>query len=316
MKIGLAHNPPTRSVPGSPDAGNAVDTQVEHARQAHQLGVPTLWMGQLFSYDAITLAALVGREVPGLRVGTSAVPVIGRHPLLVGAATQTAQAATGGRFELGLALGAEGFLRPVLGVRVDRQIQLLTEFLAALRPYLDTGEVDVTGEQLSARTPFPSALPGATPPSVLVAAMGPNALRVTGELADGTITYLAGPKTLAGHVVPALRQAAAAAGRPEPRVVAAIPALVTDDPDTARDLAHQQSAFYENIPSYRAVLDREGVGRAGELAVIGGPEQVTDQLHRYLEAGATELIVTQTDLTGPDDRLRTWELIGRLAREG
>jgi alkanesulfonate monooxygenase SsuD/methylene tetrahydromethanopterin reductase-like flavin-dependent oxidoreductase (luciferase family) len=112
VKIGLAHNPPTAE---TPDAGNAVDTLVDQARQAHQLGVLSLWMGQLFSYDAVTLAALVGREVPGLRVGTSAVPVIGRHPLLVGAAAQTAQAATGGRFQLGLALGAKDFLRRCSG---------------------------------------------------------------------------------------------------------------------------------------------------------------------------------------------------------
>jgi F420-dependent oxidoreductase-like protein len=201
-------------------------------------------------------------------------------------------------------------------MRVDRQIQLLTEFLTALRPYLETGEVDVAGEQLTARTPFPSALPGATPPPILVAAMGPNAPRVTGELADGTITYLAGPRALAEHVVPTLSEAAASAGRPEPRIVAAIPAVVTDDPDAARAVAYRQRAFYEGVPSYRAVLDREGVARAGDLAVIGGAEQVTDQLHRYLEAGATEVTVTQTDLAGPDDRLRTWELVGRLAREG
>lgn len=302
----------------APDEGppaNLVDTAVEQAKAAHALGIGSVWLGQLFDYDAIGLAGLIGREVPGLRVGTSAVPIIGRHPLLVGAQAATAQAATHGRFELGLALGAKGFLDPLLGAGEGGQIDRLREFLTALSSLLRTGEADLDGELITARTPWPSSLPGATPPPpVLVAAMGPRALRLSGELADGTLPYLAGPTTLAEHIVPTLAGAAREAGRPAPRVVTMLSAVVTDDVDALRAKALRDMAFYESIPSYRAVLDREGVGRAGELAVIGSKEWLVEQIGRYTGAGATEIIVAQTGMAGPDDRLRTWEVLGSLPR--
>jgi F420-dependent oxidoreductase-like protein len=311
MRIGIVlPGPPS----GAAEPANLVDTAVAQARRAHGLGIRSVWLGQRFDYDAVTLAALVGREVPGLRVGTSAVPILGRHPLLVGATAQTAQAATGGRFRLGIALGARSFVRDVFGPVPQRQIALLREFLGALRPYLDTGETDLSGELLTARTPFPSALPGARPaPPVLVAAMGPRALAVTGELADGTLPYLAGPRTLAGHIVPALTEAASAAGRPAPEVVALLSGVVTDRVGEARRALLEQLTFYESIPSYRAVLDREGVARAGDLAVAGDEDVLTDHLHRYTEAGATEVVVGQSGVAGEQDQLRTWELLGRLS---
>jgi F420-dependent oxidoreductase-like protein len=310
MDIGIAL--PALAPSEGPPA-NLVDTAIEQAREAHQLGISSVWLGQRFDYDAIALAGLIGREVPGLRVGTSAVPILGRHPLLVGAQAATAQAASHGHFELGIALGAKEFMAPRLGPVQGSQITRLREFLTALRPLLDSGEVDFAGELITASTPWPSPLPGARPaPPVLVAAMGPKALRVTGELADGTLPYLAGPKTLAGHIVPTLNEAAHAAGRPTPRVVTLISGVVTSDAEQVREQAYQDLAFYQSIPSYRAVLDREGVAKAGELAVIGSADEVLTEIGTYVEAGATEIVFSQTAMAGPDDRRRTWEVLGSL----
>ncbi|WP_245645752.1 TIGR03564 family F420-dependent LLM class oxidoreductase [Pseudonocardia acaciae] len=300
---------------GAPEPSNFVDATIEQGRLAHELGVRSAWFGQLMSYDSPALATLVGREVPGLTVGSSAVPIIGRHPVLLAAQARTAQAATAGRFQLGIALGAGSFLDPLLGTTTSRPIAHLREFLTALGPLLRTGEVDYAGELVTARTPWPSDLPGAQPPPpVLVAAMGPQALRVTGELADGALPFLAGPKTLAEHLVPTLTKAASAAGRPAPRVVAFVPATVTSRPDEVRAGAYEQLAFYESIPSYRAVLDRDGVVRAGDLALVGSPDQVADGLRRYADAGATEIVLSQAGPASADDQRRTFELIGKLSQ--
>ncbi|WP_028936647.1 TIGR03564 family F420-dependent LLM class oxidoreductase [Pseudonocardia spinosispora] len=296
-----------------PAPANLVDFTVNQAATAHRLGIRSGWFGQRFDYDAVALAALVGRAVPGFTVGTSAVPIIGRHPILLGSLAQTAQAATGGHFQLGIALGARDFLRDALGTEGTRQITHLREFLTALHPLLETGSVDYSGELVTARTPFPSAVPGAQPaPPVLVAAMGPQALRVAGSLADGTLPFLAGPRTLSELIVPTITEAAAAAGRPRPRIVAVVAGVVTDAVARTRDRAHREMAFYESIPSYRAVLDREGVSRAGDLAMIGSEDEVSEQLQRYFDAGATEVIVGETEYAGPEDQLRTWELLGTL----
>ncbi|MDT5190844.1 MAG: 5,10-methylenetetrahydromethanopterin reductase, partial [Mycobacterium sp.] len=77
---------------------------------------------------------------------------------------------------------------------------------------------------------------GAPRPDVYTAALGPQLLKIAGRRTAGTATWMTGPKTLAGHVVPSLRQAAADAGRQESdvRVVASLPVAVTDDVDGAR----------------------------------------------------------------------------------
>ena len=67
--------------------------------------------------------------------------------------------------------------------------------------------------------------------------MGPKALRVTGELADGTLPYLAGPRTIAEFIEPTISNAAADAGRRKPRIIAVVPALVSDDVDAAHGFA-------------------------------------------------------------------------------
>ena len=304
-RIGLLLRP-------TPGAANDVHDVVEQARVAHALGVPAVWFGQRYDYDSLSLSAVVGAAVPGLRVGTSVVPIGHRHPLVVAGQAQTAQAAAGGRFDLGLGLGAPVLEQQAFGSAEARPIRRLREYLTALRALIDSGSADLAGETLTARPPTPATVHGGTGVPLLVAAMGPQALAVTGELADGTVPFLAGRRVLEREIVPALKSAATAAGRPSPRVVVTVLAVVTADPDRVRAAAHDALAFYERIPSYRGVLDREGVERAVDLALIGDEAHVSAGLLGYLDAGATELSVTQTALGGPQDQQRTWELVGAL----
>ncbi|MBN6035844.1 TIGR03564 family F420-dependent LLM class oxidoreductase [Amycolatopsis sp. 195334CR] len=307
MTLGIAIAPAAGAV-------NAVDDVVGQARRAAAAGVRSAWFGQLFSYDSITLATVVGREVPEISVGVSVVPIAGRHPLLVASQAQTAQAATGGRFTLGLGLGAPAFAEPVYGVPNDRRITRLREFLTVVRSVFETGTASFDGELITAKPPMTAKVAGAAPVPVVVAAMGPQALRVTGELADGTMPLLAGPKALANHIVPSISAAAEAAGRPAPKIIAALPALVTSAVETARQRVAEQTAFYDGIPSYQRIIELSGASKAAELAVVGDEETVAAEIRRYFDAGATEVVVTQSDLAGTADQLRTWRLVGELTR--
>ncbi|MER5202000.1 LLM class F420-dependent oxidoreductase [Streptomyces sp. NPDC002825] len=307
MTLGVTLSSTSRQLP--------VDDTVRLAKEAYDAGLHSAWFGQTFAYDSPSLAAIVGREVPGLHVGTSAIPVFGRHPLLVSSQAQTAQAATGGRYHLGLALGTRHLTETAFGLPYERPIGLLREFLTALRPLLETGEADFHGELLTATTPYPAAVPGAEPPvPVLVAAMGPQALRVSGELADGILPFLAGPRALAEHIVPTVTAAAEAAGRPAPRIVALVPGVVTADAEGVRQKAAEALALYERIPSYQRAIELSGAEGAAGVAVIGDEETVAAEVRRFSEAGATEVVFTATDLGGEDDRRRTWKLLGELAR--
>jgi F420-dependent oxidoreductase-like protein len=292
-------------------ATNVVDDVVDQARRAYQIGVRQVWFAQQFDYDAISLAALVGAAVPGLGVGTFVVPVNPRHPLIVAAQAQTAQAATHGKFSLGLGLGGHAVEEQAFGKKWPNPVGRLREHLEVLRSIFDTGAVDHHGSEFVAAPEWPVAVGGGTPVPVYVAAMGPKALRVSGELADGTLPYLAGPRTLSDFIVPTISEAASAAGRPAPRIIAAVPVVVSDDVDSAKALAAEELAFYQNIPSYAKVIAREGGGSAGELAAVGPAEAVRAQLRRYLDAGATDLVLSALRTNSADPE-RLWELAASI----
>ncbi|MFI6638828.1 TIGR03564 family F420-dependent LLM class oxidoreductase [Streptomyces sp. NPDC050504] len=293
---------------------NQIDASVRLAKEAALAGLRSAWFGQTFGADSPQLAAIVGREVPQLHVGTSAIPVFGRHPLPVAGQALTAQAATHGRYHLGLALGTKLLTETGFGLPFERPIARLREFLTAIRQLTETGAADFHGELLTATTPIPARVPGADAGvPLLVAAMGPQALRATGELADGTLPYLAGPRALGEHIVPAVTAAARAAGRPAPRIVALVHGVVTDDVDAVRKKVTEQLAFYEQIPSYARVIELSGGQRAGDVSVIGDEETVAAEVRRYRDAGATEVVFAGTEVAGDADRLRTWRLLGELA---
>ena len=299
-----------------PNAANVVDDVVSRARRAHEVGVHQVWLAQQFDYEAITLAALIGAAVPGLGVGTSVVPINPRHPLIMASLAQTAQAASHGNFSLGLGLGAHEPERQAFGASWPNTIPRLREHLTVLRSIFTDGAVDFHGDEFTASPGWPVAVPGGAPLPVYVAAMGPKALRVTAELADGTLPYLAGPRTIAEFIEPTIAKAAADAGRPKPRIIASVPVLVTEDSqndiDAGRDLAARQLSFYETIPSYRRVIAREGVDNVAELAAVGGSDAVARRLKTYLDAGATDVVLSPLDRSESADREAVWAVAASL----
>jgi F420-dependent oxidoreductase-like protein len=296
----------------NPQAANVVDDVVAQATRAYDIGVRQVWLAQQFDHDAIALAGLVGAAVPGLGVGTSVVPINPRHPLIVASLAQTAQAASHGNFSLGLGLGAHEPERQAFGSLWPNTIQRLREHLTVLRSIFDTGSVAFAGDEISAQPGWPVRVAGGTPVPVYVAAMGPKALAVTGELADGTLPYLAGPRTIAEFIEPTIAKAAADAGRPKPRIIAAVPALVSDDVDSARNFAAEQLSFYEAIPSYQKVIAREGVESAAELAAIGSAASVRRQLQSYLDAGATDVVLSALNRADASVAEELWAVAASL----
>jgi F420-dependent oxidoreductase-like protein len=265
----------------NPQAANRVDDVVAQATRAYELGVRQVWLSQNNDHDAIALAAVVGAAVPGLGVGTSVVPL-----------AQTAQAASHGNFSLGLGLGGHEPERQAFGMSWPNTITRLREHLRVLRSVFDTGAVDFSGTEISAQPEWPVRVAGGTPVPVYVAAMGPKALQVTGELADGTMPYLAGPRTIAEFIEPAIAKSSADAGRRKPRIIAQVPAIVSDDVGGAKSFAAEQLSFFETIPSYQNVIAREGVASAADLAAVGSAESVRHQLQSYRDAGATDVVLS------------------------
>jgi alkanesulfonate monooxygenase SsuD/methylene tetrahydromethanopterin reductase-like flavin-dependent oxidoreductase (luciferase family) len=142
--------------------------------------------------------------------------------------------------------------------------------------------------------------------------MAPVMLRLAGERADGTVLWMTGPATVRDYIVPAITQAAQAAGRPAPRVVCILPVCVTDDPDLARARAARVFAIYGQLPSYRAMLDREGAAGPADVAIIGDEDTVGGKITALADAGVTDFVAGE--FAQGDDARRTRDLLKSLIR--
>jgi F420-dependent oxidoreductase-like protein len=299
LAVGLGH---------APD-GNVIDELVQHARSVAAAGVRTVWLPQGYDHDPLTTLAAVAREVPDVELGASVVVVQPRHPRVLAAQAQTVQAASRGRLTLGLGVSHPGLLE-VYGIPFTRPVDALRDHLDVLLPILE-GE-RVPGSSGPGSSPEETSVRGATRPvPVLLGALGPKMLRLAGERTSGTITFLAGPRTIGEHVVPLLTTAAESAGRPRPRVVAGLPVAVTTDPDRVRAEVAAAYAGYAALPTYRTALDREGFASLADIVIAGDEDEVTTGLRRYAELGATDALVS---LVGDaKDRARTLRLLGELS---
>jgi len=250
-------------------------------------GIEAAWSSQIFGYDALTTLAAVAREVPSIHFGTAVVPTYPRHPVMLGAQALTVQAASDGRLTLGIGLSHQMVIENVFGMSFDRPARHMAEYLEILMPALAGEQVTFAGETLRASTFGPLQI-DAPAPDVLVAALGTVMLTIAGRLAQGTITWMTGPVTIEEHIAPTIRAAAAEAGRPAPQIGVGLPVCVTDDVDGARAKAAETFAVYGHLPSYRAMLDREGAAGPADVAIVGSASEVAAQVSRLAGIGATD----------------------------
>jgi F420-dependent oxidoreductase-like protein len=294
------------------ELSGTVEEIVARARVLASTGVVSLWSSQLFGWDTLTVLAVVGREVPGIDLGTAVIPVQPRHPMMLAEQALTVQNASGARLTLGIGLSHQVVVEGAWGYSFDRPARYMREYLSVLVPLLRGEQVSFNGEVIQTNTFGPLDVAPTPPPPVLVAALGPTMLRMAATLADGTVTWMAGPATIADHIVPTITAAALDAGRPLPQVVVTLPVCVSDDPDAARARADRIFALYGQLPSYRAMLDREGVSGPADVAVVGSEDEVAAQIRRLADAGATEF--SGAVYGTPDEVERSRALLGALAK--
>jgi 5,10-methylenetetrahydromethanopterin reductase len=293
MRIGVGLQDPSGPAP--------MTALREQLQRAADQGFASAWMSNIFGVDALTALAVAGSQVPGIEVGTAVVPTYPRHPAALAQQARTVAAAVDGRLVLGIGTSHRIVIEDMFGYDFGKPILHMREYLDVLLPLLDGQSAAVSGTTVRANIGLTTPSPGRVP--VLLAALGPQMLRLAGERTDGTVLWMTGPATVRDHIVPAITAAAQAAGRPGPRVVCSLPVCVTDDPDGARERATQVFAIYGDLPSYRAMLDREGAAGPAEVAVVGDEDAVAAQVGALAEAGVTDFVAVE--YTGGPDGART-----------
>ena len=289
-----------------------LDACVQDLAQLRDEGFRRVWIPQMpYEPDLLTVLAVALREVDTIEVGSGVLPIQVQHPMQFAQRALTLNLIGGGRFILGLGMSHRLVTEEMWGISWDKPVRQMREYLDGLLPLLAGEVADAVGETVTARGAL--QIPGAPTPQVYLAALGPQMLRLAGRRSAGTVTWMTGPKTLAGHVGPTLRAAAAQAGRAEGavRVVAALPVSVTDDVTGARAQAAEQFAMYKHLPSYRAMLDREGFAGPEDAAIIGDERTVSERIDELRASGVDEFVGVVFD-TSAAGRARTRALLREL----
>jgi F420-dependent oxidoreductase-like protein len=295
----------------------SVDKMIDQAVRAEADGFTSLWYAGAIGGDPLVAIALAGRATERLELGTSVLPTYPTHPIAMAARAGSVAAALGRPgFTLGIGPSHKPVIEDAFGLSYDHPGRHTEEYVQILAPLLRGEEVTFDGDDFRVRSAG-RATPPAHPVPLLIAALAPRLLRVAGAHADGTVTWMANAKAIELVVGPHLRAAAAAAGRPAPRIVAGLPIAVVDagDEAEARHVAAQVFAVYGTLPNYQRILGAGGVGHPADAAIVGDEASVTAQVEALFAAGATDLWAAPFPV-GDDragSRARTRALLRELA---
>ena len=281
MRIGM--------IIGADGVNRTLADLVKQAQRLEEMKFDSISMAQMMSFDAIGALSVIGSATKRIGLVTAVVPTYPRHPTALASQALTAAAASGDRFSLGIGLSHKIVIEGMLGFSYERPAAHMREYLQVLGPLLRGETVQHDGDEFHVHG-VAVAVPGTKPVPLLVAALGPVMLKLTGELADGTVTWMVGPKTMEKHIVPSLTNASRGAGKTAaPIVVGGFPVVLTNKPDQAREHIAKQLTIYGQLPSYRAMLDREGVDGPADVALAGDENYLRGAIDRLRNAGVTDL---------------------------
>ena len=275
---------------GTMGSASTLEGLIQQIVEVEEDGFDSFWTAQVSGTDALTVLALGGQRTSRIEMGTAVVPTFPRHPAMLSQQALTTQAATDGRLILGIGLSHKPVVENRWGLKFETPAQHMEEYVTILRSMVDTGKVDFDGSVFSVHSEVQRV--STDPMTICIAALAPRMLRIAGEQTQGTITWMVGPRALDTHIVPRITKAADGAGREAPRVCVGLPICVTDDRNAAFERAGGFFQNYGNLPSYRRMLDIEGVESPAEVAIIGNESEVENQLRALADAGATDFLAS------------------------
>lgn len=291
-----------------PEGPQALSVLRENLRQAADDGFTSVWMANIFGMDALTALAVAGQGIDDIEIGTAVVPTYPRHAAVLAQQALTTALALNGRLALGIGLSHQIVIEDMYGYSFDAPARHMREYLSILQPLLEGEQGNFVGETMRASIGLSTPRVGRVP--VLLAALGPQMLKLAGQRTDGTILWMTGPATVRDYIAPTINAAAQAAGRTAPRVVCMLPVCVTDDPEAAKARAASVFEIYGFLPSYRAMLDREGAAGPADVAIVGAEDAVASQIVAMADYGVTDFVAGE--FASGSERQRTRDLLKSL----
>ncbi|OBK47657.1 LLM class F420-dependent oxidoreductase [Mycobacterium sp. 1081908.1] len=304
------------------DMARKVNKLVSDIEWAESAGLDTAWMPQVPNdFDCLTMVSLMAAHSSRIELGTAVVPLQAQHPIALARQALSTHAVAGGRLALGVGPSHHWIIRDMLGLPYEKPAAYTRDYLQVLNAAIaGPGPVDVDNDSFTVHNP--TVIGADTPMPVLVAALGPVMLQIAGELADGTVLWMADERAIGDHIAPKITKAAADAGRPAPRIVAGIPVCLCAPAqvDEAKERANRILGEAEVSPNYQRLLDRGDARDVGDLCAAGDEHAILARMRRFADAGVTDLSVRLLPIGDNRDELvaskrRTRDMIASLATE-
>ncbi|MCR8693474.1 LLM class F420-dependent oxidoreductase [Rhodococcus sp. C26F] len=308
--------------PEQGDTNRKVDRMLKDVEWAESADLDTVWVPQIpTDFDALTAVALMGTRTSRIEIGTAVVPLQAQHPVHLVRQSLSTHAALGGRLALGVGPSHHWIVQDMLGLPYDKPAKYTRDYLEVLNAARDLpGSIDVENDTFKVHNPLDIA--PVAPMPVLVAALGPVMLKIAGELADGTVLWMADERAIAEHIAPRITKAAEEAGKPKPRIVAGVPVCLCapSEVDVARERANRILAEAEISPNYQRLLEHGQAKDIGDMAIVGDEDAILAGFRRYEEAGVTDLSMRLLPIGNTRDELvaskyRTREVVAELVKE-
>jgi F420-dependent oxidoreductase-like protein len=303
---------------------------IELAQEAERLGYDSAWAAEAWGTDAVSVLAWLGASTTTIKLGSAIFQIPARTPANTVMTAATLDLMSGGRFLLGLGLSGPQVVEGWHGEPWGKPLAKTREYVELVRAGLRRETLEYDGQhfqvpyrgngatglgkplKLMAR-PLRAEIP------IYLAAFRPRAVELTAEIADGWLPIFFSPEK-SRAVFPAPFE------RDDLDVAPSVPALVSDDVETARDALKGYYALYiggmgaRGKNFYNDLAREYGFDEAAtriqdlyldgkqrdaaaavpdelvdELALVGPKERIADRLAAWRESGATTLLISTRD---------------------
>ena len=296
---------------GLPPMETRRDVVLHVAARAEEWGYAAFFLAEGWGHDASVLLTEIAVRTSRIRIGTGVVNVWSRSAASIAMLATSIGEVSGGRFVLGLGAGSPQLAEGLHDVAFRAPVERLAETTRQVRRLLDGERLLPTAPGRS--RPLRLAVRHSSGIPVQLAALGPEAVRVAGELADAWYPFLL-PVSGLGDGIRLLEEGVARGrpGRPLPQIRPGVPVALSPDPATARQLAWWWVSFYLTSmgPLYARTLRAHGLGEAVDAVLDhaaaaddGPPEQVVpllDELTVWGDGIAARQLLDRWYVAGAD----------------
>lgn len=270
--------------------GASLASLVDEVVGYEEQGFRSYWMQQASTFHALTMMGVIGHSTSKIELGIATIPTYPRHPGALVHQAWTVNVLAGGRVVLGIGPTAE-LEYETLGSNYDESVRHIRDYLSTVDESKKSEDAELEDDH-NADAGIELDFPEPQPYKVVVSALTPGMRRAAGHVADGVVTWMVSEKTIRNHTVPETMKAAEDAGRGAPRIAVGLPVCVHDDKEQAVARANEVYGIYGELPTYRRQLDAQGIGKPGDIAVVGDESEVEAQLQTFIDAGATEIVAS------------------------